>query len=66
MDEVTQNACHHRMIRETEFYCDGALYRALECQDCPASTSLFICDYRGYFTPEDFVDRQVSRGSRLK
>jgi hypothetical protein len=35
-------ACYHPDLRTYEFHCDGALYLAIECKCCPASTSLLI------------------------
>lgn len=34
--------CRHERLRRYVFHCDGVEYVALECEDCPKSTSLPI------------------------
>lgn len=38
-------ACEHSWLRTYPFWCDGYRYLAIECRDCPVSTSLPIGDH---------------------
>ena len=57
MSKRQAEPCRHRQLRQYEFGCDGARYLAIECEDCPSSTSLLIEDYRGEIDPKDFNKR---------
>lgn len=39
--------CFHQHLRCYEFWCEGWTYLAIECRDCPVSTSMPISNPEG-------------------